>query len=216
MPPGPAAGHFRPGELEKVLYYAQYITIRVNEDARKRLIVRREKELALKLTKIQASTQNQRNKAEAVFEEARDRVLVERDRQIEDVDEDISTRSSSAIAEVQALIQWANEHMGKSAPESQRLSWVKRVVVAKGRRVAAELETVINGHFEDFADQLGRESEEKKAEIVQDAAVQVDGLREQVEQELAELDATEEQSREKLIETMEESLKGSRKSTPGC
>ena len=197
-----------PRELEKVLYYAQYITIRVNEDARKRLIVRREKELALKLTKIQASTQNQRNKAEAVFEEARDRVLVERDRQIEDVDEDISTRSSTAIAEVQALIQWANEHVGKSAPESQRLSWVKRVVVAKGRRVAADLETVINGHFEDFADQLGRESEEKKAEIVQDAAAQVDDLREQVEQELAELDATEEQSREKLIETMEESLKG--------
>ncbi|MXZ24594.1 MAG: DNA-directed RNA polymerase subunit beta' [Caldilineaceae bacterium SB0665_bin_21] len=197
-----------PRELEKVLYYAQYITIRVNEDARKRLIVRREKELALKLTKIQASTQNQRNKAEAAFEEARDRVLVERDRQIEDVDEDISTRSSSAIAEVQALIQWANEHVGKSAPESQRLSWVKRVVVAKGRRVAADLETVINGHFEDFADQLGRESEEKKAEIVQDAAAQVDDLREQVEQELAELDATEEQSREKLIETMEESLKG--------
>ena len=197
-----------PRELEKVLYYAQYITIRVNEDARKRLIVRREKELALKLTKIQASTQNQRNKAEAAFEEARDRVLVERDRQIEDVDEDISTRSSSAIAEVQALIQWANEHMGKSAPESQRLSWVKRVVVAKGRRVAADLETVVNGHFEDFADQLGRESEEKKAEIVQDAATQVDDLREQVEQELEELDATEEQSREKLIETMEESLKG--------
>ena len=197
-----------PRELEKVLYYAQYITIRVNEDARKRLIVRREKELALKLTKIQASTQNQRNKAEAAFEEARDRVLVERDRQIEDVDEDISTRSSSAIAEVQALIQWASEHVGKSAPESQRLSWVKRVVVAKGRRVAADLETVVNGHFEDFADQLGRESEEKKAEIVQDAATQVDDRREQVEQELAELDATEEQSREKLIETMEESLKG--------
>ncbi len=197
-----------PRELEKVLYYAQYITIRVNEDARKRLIVRREKELALKLTKIQASTQNQRNKAEAAFEEARDRVLVERDRQIEDVDEDISTRSSSAIAQVQALIQWVNEHVGKSAPESQRLSWVKRVVVAKGRRVAADLETVINGHFEDFADQLGRESEEKKAEIVQDAAAQVDDLREQIEQELAELDGTEEQSREKLIETMEESLKG--------
>ena len=197
-----------PRELEKVLYYAQYITTRVNEDARKRLIVRREKELALKLTKIQASTQNQRNKAEAAFEEARDRVLVERDRQIEDVDEDISTRSSAAIAEVQALIQWAGEHVGTSAPESQRLSWVKRVVVAKGRRVADDLETVVNGHFEDFADQLGRESEEKKAEIVQDAATRVDDLREQVEQELAELDAAEEESRDQLIETMEESLKG--------
>ena len=197
-----------PRELEKVLYYAQYITTRVNEDARKRLIVRREKELALKLTKIQASTQNERNKAEAEFEEARDRVLVERDQQIEVVDEDISKRSSDAIAEVQALIQWVGEHVGTSAPESQRLSWVKRVVVAKGRRVSGDLETAINGHFEDFADQLGRESEDKKAEIVQDATTQVEALREDVEATLAELDETEEQSRDKLIETMEESLKG--------
>ena len=199
-----------PRELEKVLYYAQYIATRVNEDARRRLIVRREKELALKLTRIQASTQNERNKAEAGFEEARARALVERDQQIEVVDEDISRRSGDAIAEVQALVRWAGEHAGRSAPESQRLSWVRRVVVAKGRRVSGDLETVVNGHFEDFADQLGRESEEKKAGIVQEAAAQVEALRAEVEAALAELDATEEQRRDQLIETMEESLKGLR------
>ena len=197
-----------PRELEKVLYYAQYITTRVNEDARKRLIVRREKELALKLTKIQASTQTQRNKIESDFEAARDAVLMERDQQIEDVDEDISTRSSAAIGEVQSLIHWISEHEGKSSPESKRLSWVRRVVVAKGRRVASDMEAVVNGHFEEFADELRVESDAKKAELVQDATIRIDMLRQDVEQALSELSESEENSRDNLIETMEESLKG--------
>ena len=192
-----------PRDLEKVLYYAVYIITKVNEDARKRLIVRKEKELALNLTKQQAVTAAALEEAEASHKDKVQDALAARDDLIGAVDADISARSGDAIQQAQALMQWIENRSGQEADANQRLSWVPQAVIAQGRVITDDMAERVNGHVEAFLDDLKTESDARKEEILQEIEARLSVLQQEAETQLAELNARDEEDRQRLIASTE-------------
>ncbi len=192
-----------PRDLEKVLYYAVYIITKVNEDARKRLIVRKEKELALNLTKRQALTATALEVADQENTEQVQSLLDRRDVQIADLDEEIAKRSGDAIGQAQTLIQWIQNRVEEKAEETLKLSWVKTAIVVKGRKVEATKEEEVNEHVQAFLDALKTESDSRKDEIAREIELELNQLREAAADRRAEIELQGQTERDKLISNAE-------------
>ena len=196
-----------PRDLEKVLYYAIFIVTRVNEDARKRLIVRREKELALKVSKLQATVGARIDEVENQHNDLINDILAERDARIKALDEEIESRSSDAIQQANALNQWIENRIGKPAEAAQTLSWVDAEVVAEDQVVTADLEQQVSQYVADLLEELGSESERRRGDMVQEATARVEDQRQALETEQAAQRASLKEDLDRLIQSMEESLK---------
>ncbi len=193
-------------DLEKVLYYAMYIVTRVNEDARKRYIVRREKELALNLTKLQANTAFLIEETERLHGERLQEITAARDQELNVLEEDIATRSGEAIREAQALIQWIENRAGTRAADARSLSWIEAAVIAEGDRIDPALETVVNEHVQVFVESLAQESGRRTEEILQQAEAAIAAQNQALEERIATLNGKEKTERERYIANMEEAL----------
>ena len=192
-----------PRDLEKVLYYAVYIITKVNEDARKRLMVRKEKELALNLTKQQAITAAA---LEAADQEEADKIqslLDSRDTQIRELDEEIAKRSGDAIGQAQALIQWVQNRVGEKAEETLKLTWVRTAIVVKGRKVDATKEEEVNEHVQLFLDELKKESDNRKEEISREIEIEMNQIRESAADRHEEIEGLDKVERDRLISSTE-------------
>ncbi len=193
-------------DLEKVLYYAMYIITRVNEDARKRYIVRREKELALNLTKLQATTAATIDEAEESHAERMQEITTTRDQEFNALDEDIATRSGEAIREAQSLIQWIENRAGNQADSARGLAWIEDDIIAVGDRIDPALETAINEHVQVFVESLAQESARRKEDILQQTEAAIVAQNQELEDLIRLLNGNEKAERERYIASMEEAL----------
>ena len=192
-----------PRDLEKVLYYAVYIITKVNEDARKRLMVRKEKELALNLTKQQAITAAAMGTLDQEEADKIQSLLDGRDTQISELDEEIAKRSGDAIGQAQALIQWVQNRVGEKAEETMKLSWVRTAIVVKGRKVDAAKEEEVNEHVQLFLDELKKESDNRKEEISREIEIEMNQIREAAADRKEEIEVRDKTERDKLISSTE-------------
>ncbi len=192
-----------PRDLEKVLYYAVYIITKVNEDARKRLMVRKEKELALNLTKQQAITAAAMGTLDQEEADKIQSLLDRRDTQISELDEEIAKRSGDAIGQAQALIQWVQNRVGEKAEETMKLSWVRTAIVVKGRKVDAAKEEEVNEHVQLFLDELKKESDNRKEEISREIEIEMNQIREAAADRKEEIEVRDKTERDKLISSTE-------------
>ncbi len=192
-----------PRDLEKVLYYAVYIITKVNEDARKRLIVRKEKELALDLTKRQAMTAAALEAADQQEAAESQALLDQRDAQIAALDAEIAKRSGDAIGQAQTLIQWIQNRVGEKSAETLKLSWVKTAIVVKGRTIEAGKEEEVNEHVQSFLDELKTESDSRKEAIAGEIEIKLDRIRETAANRREEIESLDRAERDKLISSTE-------------
>ena len=192
-----------PRDLEKVLYYAVYIITKVNEDARKRLMVRKEKELALNLTKQQAITTAAMGTLDQEEADKIQSLLDRRDTQISELDEEIAKRSGDAIGQAQALIQWVQNRVGEKAEETMKLSWVRTAIVVKGRKVDAAKEEEVNEHVQLFLDELKKESDNRKEEISREIEIEMNQIREAAADRKEEIEVRDKTERDKMISSTE-------------
>ncbi|MCB0098470.1 MAG: DNA-directed RNA polymerase subunit beta', partial [Caldilineaceae bacterium] len=90
-----------PRHLERVLYFAQFIITNVNEDARGRAILRHERELALRLSRIDGEIQDQVDELEGQQESELTELDAEEEREVQALDERITQKSSDIIGQAQ-------------------------------------------------------------------------------------------------------------------
>ena len=116
-----------PRNLERILYFAQYIVYDVNEELRNRTIQRLQKEAAAEIEALE-------QEAEKRIEELRtdyDRRIGAVDTEIEDrlarIEEELSARTDELVNETRTVQQWLEEHMGRSAPAEVRVASLDKV-----------------------------------------------------------------------------------------
>ncbi len=195
-----------PRNLERVLYFAQYIIIEVDEDARNRTIQRHERELAMRLArqdseldgKIQELEQNRDQEIEAL-DNAEQAAL-------EELQSRLERESGAVIAEAQSIATRLENRMGKASDEDVRLSWMEEPLLKKG-------ETVERGHL----DLLNEETQARLSEIddqikadaqrVSDlAASKRDLVRRTTEEQIMQFQSAREVQVEAMRREMEEDL----------
>ncbi len=153
-----------PRNLERILYFAQYVITNIDEDARSRTITRSERELNLKIARLEGETQVHINELEA----QRDERSAELDRQEEVIRarlaEQLATETGEVIAAGQQLQRALEKDLGKPASQNVYLPWdTETVLVAAGETVARAnldaLNNAVQGQLSQIEEKINREIE---------------------------------------------------------
>jgi DNA-directed RNA polymerase subunit beta' len=128
-----------PRNLERVLYFAQYVITEVDEDARSRTIQRHERDLTSRLSKLDGEFDTRILE----IEERRDKALQQLDQEMEEglarFAAELEQQSNVLIKEAQNLTTRLENRIGKSTEEDIRLSWSDAPLLSKGETVQRSL-----------------------------------------------------------------------------
>jgi DNA-directed RNA polymerase subunit beta' len=144
--------------LDRVLYFAQYVITNVDEDARQKALGRIERELAQKEQELGGDLgqhmQTIRSERDNRLGEFEGRTL-----QINaHYDEELGRLSDEVMREAQAVQARVETQLGQIAPANINFDSVNTVVVAKGEQVTHEsisrIQAAVNGYLSDLQTQI--------------------------------------------------------------
>ena len=152
--------------LDRVLYFAQYVVTQVDEDARSRAITRIEKELTQKEQELSSTMEDQigelRDNRDQIAEEFDNKVKAIRDH----FDVELARLSDAVMSEAQAAQSRVESLLGEVASSEIVLETTEAVVVPKGEVINNDHISRIQTFVNDYLSQLQSEIEEvTKAEI---------------------------------------------------
>jgi len=196
--------------LDRVLYFAQYVITSVDEDARQKALKRLDSEF-----------EEQRAQLETVFQEGvaalEQQVAQEESRikeQLEEIrtrlDEELAAATEQVIQKAQALQQKIEDRQGKTLRAPLVFKPGGDIIVEKGATVGPEHLTLLSQVVQDHLSQLEAEVRERQEELAAPleadlehwraaAADQIASMKEQLVVEVAALRAAFKADREKLL-----------------
>lgn len=199
-----------PRNLERILYFAQYVITNVDEDARNRTITRGERDLNLKLARLEGETQAKIDQIESERAAGLAELEQQENAQAQALADRMAAETSEVIATGQRLLAAMEEVQGKPTPQAFMLPWLptEQTLVAKGvivtREHLAALNDAIQRQLSEIEDAINREKEVVRNLI----AARRDLLRREAEQAIDEarqaIEARKTQMRADLYAGLEE------------
>ncbi len=174
-------------DLDRVLYFAQYVITYVDEEARQRALKRLDEDLALQISE----TTEKHSEAIALIEQARDGQIAEIQAQINDIntrhDEMLSQRTDDLVKEAQSLQRKLESKTGVTVRKAMIFEPTNTVVVDTGETIGPNHLGLVQ---EAATAELNRIQEEIEASRLAELT-QFDGLQEtisaQAEEQIAEI-----------------------------
>ena len=197
--------------LDRVLYFAQYIVTYVDEEARTKALKRLEDEISVS-EREQATTINSKI---AEVKTKRDQTLNELRQKSASLeqgyDEVIAEKLDPVIKEGQKLEKLLQEQMGEPAKKAVVFELTNEKILDAGDKVAAkhltQVQKIVQKNLEaiegEMKDQRARELEELKMEmgrVKADADMQMEGLRSQLEDQTTASSNQSSRMRDELLE----------------
>ncbi len=197
--------------LDRVLYFAQYVITQVDQDARSKAITRIEKELELKEQELTGELEDQFSE----LRDNRDQLAEEFDSKVkairEHFDGELGRLSDEVMNEAQAAQTRVESMLGQAASAEISLQATETIVVEKGEEVTNDHISLIQTQVNEYLSKLQSEIEElSKAEIakisgdIDDANVDVASSLEEQAEEIEERIKNLRESAEKQINELGE------------
>ncbi len=198
-----------PRNLERVLYFAQYIVIRVDEQARAKAIQRRETALKHSLDNLDREVQAE---LEAIAEQEANNLAAlqaAEDAEIAALEEQLAQRTDEVITVARELQSQLEQSVGKPLAQDLRVPWEDEPLLKAGETVTRQhldaLNKIIQARLseieeeirqsqrhvrqlmQDRRDMVRQESEEKRSALLNDLEARRERLRKEARAEIAEL-----------------------------
>jgi DNA-directed RNA polymerase subunit beta' len=195
--------------MDRVLYFAQYVITYVDEEGRTKALRRLDEDLARDKTRMERSTQEKIEEIDQRLQEALDN-LQHRRRQREEELEDKGTAMTDAVTnEVRAIQGRLEALVGQKAPEDLALSFDETPIVAEGETVErahlARPQEVAANRLDEIKEEIRREMEDvallisaEGEQLTYEANQAKEILNERLVQQMAELDAEVDEQKEEL------------------
>ena len=178
--------------LDRVLYFAQYVVTTVDEDARSKAIARIEKELQSKEEELSGAIEDQmtalRDNRDQIAEEFETKAKAIRDH----FDTELARLSDEVMTEAQSAQTSVENLLGQDATEDIKLDSASAVVVAKGETIAndhiSKIQTLVNEHLSSLQGEIEALAQEEIGKVsgeIDSANVDVDSS---MDEQLQELD----------------------------
>ncbi|MEJ2486733.1 MAG: DNA-directed RNA polymerase subunit beta', partial [Anaerolineales bacterium] len=144
--------------LDRVLYFAQYIVTYVDEEAREKALTRLDEEIA----EIESEYSEQLSNQISEIETGRDERLSELDVQADQIekryDEELAARLDPVIKEGQRLEERLRDEVGKPAKQVITFSATDMVIVDKGQEISnkhlADVQNVVKSYLEELEQEI--------------------------------------------------------------
>ncbi len=196
--------------LDRVLYFAQYVITTVDEDARGKAIARIEKELQLKEEELSAAIDAQMTE----LRDHRDQLAGQFDEKVKAIREhfegELARLSDEVMSEAQTAQSRVESLLGQTAGEDIGLKSASAVVVAKSETInndhISRIQTLVNEHLSALQGEievLTKEEIEKISGEIDSANIDVDSSLDEQLQELEERVNIMRASAEKQIKELE-------------
>jgi len=178
--------------LDRVLYFAQYVVTQVDEDARSRAVSRIRKELALKEQElaggIEERMNEQRGDHDQRAEEFDSKVKAIRDH----FDGELARLSDEVMSEAQSAQLRVESLLGQTAPAAINLESIEAVVVDQGETIANDHISRIQSVVNDYLSGLQSEIEDLTRQEIAKVSGEMDSanmdLASSMNEQLAELE----------------------------
>jgi len=199
-----------PRNLERILYFAQYVITNVDEEARNRTISKSERDLNLRAARLEGEVQARIDQLDAERQAKLANLDREEETQLTRLAERLATETGEVIELGKRLQESMEKVQGKPAPEGFALSWLPedQPLVAKGAAVTREhlnaLNDLIQRRLSDIEDAINGERDNVKTLTL----AQRDLLRSEVEQSIDQqrqaVETQKSQLRSQLNDSLEE------------
>ena len=199
-----------PRNLERVLYFAQYIITHVDEDARNRTITRAERDLNQKTGRLEGEIQAKLAELESDRAARTGELDQQEQTQLAALAERVSTETNETIAVGQRLQAALEQLHGKRTTEAISLPWALEgaVLVAVGESATRDhgiaLEEAIRNRLNSIEDESNREQESIRANF----GARRDLIRREIDQAIEEqrmaVETQKTQMRAKLTDQLHE------------
>ena len=195
--------------MDRVLYFAQYVITTVDEEGRLKALRRLDDDLIRERTRLERSNQEKIEEIDARLQEALDNLQRRRSQQEEQLEEKGAQLTDAVTSEVRSLQGRIEALMGQEAPEDLVLSFhetpvvaadekIKRTHLSAPQKAAAtrldEIKDQIRQEMEDVALLISAEGDQLTHEAGQAKEI----LGERLAQQLAELEADVDEKKEEL------------------
>ncbi len=195
--------------MDRVLYFAQYVITLVDEDARLKALRRLDDETMREKTRLERATHEKIDEIDLRLREALDN-LQHRRRQREDELEEKETSLTDAVTtEVRSMQGRLEAFLGQKAPEPLTLSFHETPVVAEGETVdrshLSRPQELAAGRLDEIKDQIRQEMEDvallisaEGEQLSYEAGQATEILQERLTQQTAEQEAEADEKKEEL------------------
>ncbi len=178
--------------LDRVLYFAQYVITSVDEDARQKALGRVEKELAQKETVLGGDLHEQ---METIRQE-RDTTLATFDDRVAAIhthfDEELARLTDELMQEAQRLQERVDTLVGKPAASDVNFESANMVIAAKGETITsdhmARVQTAVNSYLGDIQEEVERLRGAELEKLNLEAEELTSGANQRLDELQAELD----------------------------
>jgi len=187
-----------PRNLERVLYFAQFIITHVDEEARGRMIQRRDRDLNLKLQRMENDLQAKLADYEHRLADALARLDTEEARRIGDVEDEMTRKTNEVISTGSHTQQQMESQLGKVMAVDVPLPWLSDPLVAAGETINRQSLTRLNDTLQKRLSELKEAGDQDKAQIGLQAASRRDRFRHEVAEKSEAQRRDVEREKEKL------------------
>jgi len=190
--------------LDRVLYFAQYMVTNVDEDARVKAQKRIEDEIAAVGVEREESMQRQNVDLQAMHE-SRLQELDEKKRKIsEDYDEEVALKIEPVIQEGQRLERDLSNKLGKTIRVSIHLKELETLIAEKGETVTIDHITRVQKAVKEHLDEIEAGLIDKRDHEIILVDEEIEKFKEEAAQELASLVETPDEEFQKKIEELQQ------------
>ncbi len=169
-----------PRNLERVLYFAQYIVTRVDEETRARAIQRKDRDLTLKQTRLDTELQAKIGEYDNKLTEALLKLDEEESKRLAEFEETLGRATNDAMGLASSLQRELEAQSGKPAGRAIALPWLSDPLLAAGEMVDRAALSALNESVQTRLSQLKDESDQDKASASLHIAARRDRLRHDV------------------------------------
>ncbi|MBK9095310.1 MAG: DNA-directed RNA polymerase subunit beta' [Anaerolineae bacterium] len=187
-----------PRNLERVLYFAQFIITRVDEEARARMIQRRDRDLNLKLQRMENDLQTKLADYEHRLADALTRLDNEEARRIGDIEDEMARKTNEAMGTGSQIQRQLEGQIGKVAAEAVNLPWLSDALVPVGEPIDRHSLNRLGDSMQQRLTEIKESGDQDKAQIGLQAAARRDRFRHEVSEKSEGQRRDVEREKEKL------------------
>jgi len=187
-----------PRNLERVLYFAQFIITYVDEEARQRTLQRHERELAMRLARIEGEVNVQIEQIEARRDEALAALDEEQEAQLRQLEDRLATETDEIIGVARTLQARLTDLQGKALSEPITLAWKSDPLYDAGEVIGREhfdrLNAAVQARLSEVEDAIRAKQEDvrlliqaRRDQVRREADAEIETLRIHAEEQKSQL-----------------------------
>ena len=195
--------------MDRVLYFAQYVICSVDEEARSKALRRLDDELVRERTRLERSIQEKISEIDLRLQEALENLQQRRINREEELEEKAANLTDAVTHEVRSIQAQMEALLDKAAPEDLTLSFHNEPLVQKGETITrahlARPQAVAARRLDEIMDEIRQETEDvgllisaEGDQLRHEAGQVTEILNERLGQQLAALEADTEEKKDEL------------------